>query len=169
MCRSADVLVRRLEARDLETLNRELPVWNAGEYARRLEAQSRGGLEQAIAWIDDAPVGRGMALFPGHEEYSISAVREGCAEGRDVFVRPERRRMGVARSIMTSLEAAAGERGFPIGLSVSTSEDAEPARALYASLGYRPAHGPYVTSTFLDGDEGPIPVFAVLTYLVKPR
>jgi GNAT superfamily N-acetyltransferase len=119
--------------------------------------------------IDGSPVGRGMVLFPGHEEYSISALRERCAEGRDVFVRPERRRTGVARSIMTFLEAAARERGLPIGLSVSVSEGAAPARALYASLGYRQAHGPYVTSTNLDGDDGPIAVFAVLVYLLKPQ
>jgi GNAT superfamily N-acetyltransferase len=110
-----------------------------------------------------------MVLFPAHEGYSISAVRERCAEVRDVFVRPERRRTGVARSIMTSLEAAAGERGLSIGLSVSVSEDAAPARALYTSLGYRQAHGPYVTSTNLDGDDGPISVSAVLVYLIKPR
>lgn len=110
-----------------------------------------------------------MVLFPAHEEYSISSLRERCAEGRDVFVRPDRRRTGAARSIMTSLEAAAGDRGLPIGLSVSVSEDAAPARALYASLGYRQAHGPYVTSTDLAGDDGPIAVYAVLVYLVKRR
>jgi GNAT superfamily N-acetyltransferase len=149
-------------------LRRALPVWSSTEYARRLEAQRRGELVQVIAWEGAEPVGRGMVLFPGHEEYSISAAREGCAEVRDVFVEPARRRRGAARAIMRELEAAALAAGRGrIGLSVSLDEAAAPARALYSSLGYRHAHGPYVTSTNLDGDDGPISVGAVLVYLVR--
>jgi GNAT superfamily N-acetyltransferase len=109
-----------------------------------------------------------MVLFADHEEYSASAAREGCAEVRDVFVAPDRRRAGVATAIMAALEAATRERGMPVGLSVSTSEEGAPARALYASLGYRHAHGPFVTSARLEGDREPIAVSAVVTYLVKP-
>jgi GNAT superfamily N-acetyltransferase len=109
-----------------------------------------------------------MVLFPEHEEYSTSAARERCAEVRDVFVEPSRRRLGVARELMRALEGAAVEAGQTrVGLSVSLDEAAAPARALYASLGYHHAHGPYVTSTNLDGDDGPIPVGGVLTYLVR--
>jgi GNAT superfamily N-acetyltransferase len=143
-------------------------VWSSTEYERRLGAERRGELVQAIAWDDAEPVGRGMVLFPEHEEYSTSAARERCAEVRDVFVEPSQRRRGVARAIMRALEAAALEAGQArIGLSVSLDDGAAPARALYASLGYRHAHGPYVTSTNLDGDEGPIPVGAVMIYLVR--
>ena len=53
-----------------------------------------------IAWDGEVPLGRGMILFPEHDEYSTSATREGCAEVRDVFVLPERRRSGVATAIM---------------------------------------------------------------------
>ena len=114
------------------------------------------------------PVGRGMVLFPAHEEYSISAGREGCAEVRDVFVLAEHRRRGVARMIMAALEAAALEAGMlRVGLTVSLDGEAAPARALYGRLGYRHAHGPFVTSTNLTGDDGPIPVGAVLDYLVR--
>jgi GNAT superfamily N-acetyltransferase len=109
-----------------------------------------------------------MVLFPAHEEHAISARRERCAEVRDVFVLEGRRRRGVARSVMTALEAAAREAGHHrIGLSVSLDDEAVPARALYSSLGYRPAHGPYVTSSNLAGDDGPIRVWAILRYLVK--
>ena len=123
---------------------------------------------QAIAWEGEVPVGRGMVLFPEHEEYSVSATREGCAEVRDVFVVPRRRRSGVARALMRSLEDAARANGWSrIGLAVATSSDAEPARRLYEALGYRFAHGPFISSTTLAGDDGPLPVGSAMTYLVR--
>jgi GNAT superfamily N-acetyltransferase len=153
---------------DLEALNGRLPVWNAQEYALRLQAQDREQLVEAIAWFGDVPAGRGMVLFPEHEELSTSAVREGCAEVRDVFVVRPRRRLGVATELMAVLEEAVRDRGLPrIGLSVSLDDDAAPARALYERLGYSFAHGPFVSSTTLLHDEGPVPVGAVMTYLVK--
>jgi GNAT superfamily N-acetyltransferase len=123
---------------------------------------------QLIVWEDDRPVGRGMVLFPEHEEWSVSAEREGCAEVRDVFVVPGRRRMGIARGIMAGLEDATRAAGLHrVGLSVALEADAAPARALYDVLGYRQAHGPFVSSTNLAGDDGPIAVGAVVIYLVK--
>ena len=143
-------------------------MWSAGEYARRLRAQSRGQMVQAIGWLADHPVGRGMVLFPEHEEFSASAVREGCAEVRDVFVLRQRRRLGFATALMAELEEATKEQGMGrIGLAVAVDEEGEAARALYERLGYRHAHGPFVSSTLLTGDDGPIPVSAVLTYLVR--
>lgn len=167
MCPSPDVQVRRLAERDLGALERELPLWNAVEYRRRLAAQGRGELVQVVAWSGDVPVGRGTLLFPAHEEYSTSADRERCAEVRDVFVHPDRRRRGVARAVMAALEASARERGMRVGLSVALAEGSAPARALYDALGYVHAHGPFVSSTNLDGDDGPFPVGAVMTYLVR--
>lgn len=162
------VQVRALTAFDLPALHRDLPVWSALEYDRRLHAQGRAQLVQAVAWIDEAPVGRGMILFPEHEEFSDSAVREGCAEVRDVFVVPAYRRRGIARALMEELEAAARAQAFRrIGLAVGIDEDAVPARALYEALGYRHAHGPFVSGATLMGDDGPEPVGAVVTYLVK--
>ena len=162
------ILVRRLEEADLETLNGAFPVWNGSEYARRLQAQRRLQMVQAIAWEGEVSIGRGMVLFPEHEEYSDSARREGCAEVRDVKVLEPRRRRGAAAAIMQVLEDAAREQAFRrIGLSVGLDEDAVPARALYERLGYRHAHGPYLMSTNLDGDDGPFPVGAVLDYLVR--
>ena len=61
-----------------------------------LTAQVRDQLVQVIAWFGEVPGGRGMVLFPEHDEFSASAVREGCAEVRDVFVARPRRRLGVA-------------------------------------------------------------------------
>ena len=51
---------------------------------------------------------------------------------------------------------------------MALSADDAPARALYATLGYGFAHGPYITSTDLIDDRGrPIHVGAVMTYLTK--
>ena len=160
--------VRRIEAGDIDALNRRLGLWNAEEYARRLTAQDRDQLVQEVAWFDRVPGGRGMVLFPEHEEYSTSAVREDCAEVRDVFVARPRRRLGVATELMEMLEDAARAHGFGrVGLSVGLDGEAAPARALYEGLGYRHAHGPFVSSTNLIGDEGPVAVGAVMDYLVK--
>jgi GNAT superfamily N-acetyltransferase len=162
------VEVRRIAAGDVDTLNRRLSLWNAREYAKRVVAQERLQLVQEIAWFGDVPAGRGMVLFPEHEEFSTSAVREGCAEVRDVFVARPRRRLGVATAMMGALEDAVREQGLPrVGLSVGLDDEAEPARALYEHLGYRHAHGPFVSSTNLVGDEGPVAVGAVMDYLIK--
>ena len=123
---------------------------------------------QAVAWDGDVPVGRGMVLFPEHDGFSASAVREGCAEVRDVFVAPGHRNRGIATATMAVLEDAAREHGIVrIGLSVGMDDAALPARLLYQRLGYSHAHGPYLTSATLLGEDGPIPVGAVLNYLVK--
>lgn len=145
-----------------------LPVWSRAEYGRRLPAQERGEMVQAVAWIGDTPAGRGMVLFPNHGEYSVSAAREHCAEVRDVFVSKAYRRKGVARKIMAALETAGRDAALGrIGLAVGTDDAAAPARALYETLGYRFAHGPFINGARLDGADGPIPVAAVLTYLVR--
>ncbi len=122
-----------------------------------------------VAWKDDRPVGKAMVLFPGHEEYSESAEREGCGEIRDVAVAPEARRLGVATAMIDLLEAATRERGITrIGLCVALADDDAAARGLYAKLGYTVAHGPFITSTDLYADDGgPIPVGAVMSYMTK--
>ena len=142
-------------------------MWNAQEYAQRLQAQDRGQLVEAIAWFGDVPGGRGMVLFPEHEELSTSAVREGCAEVRDVFVTRPRRRLGVATALMAVLEEAVRDRGLEDRTLGLARRRRRPARALYERLGYAHAHGPFVSSTDLIGDDGPIAVGAVMNYLVK--
>ncbi len=162
------VEVRALARADLDVLRHDLPSWSSEQYPRRLEAQDRGEMVQVFAWDGAEPVGRGMVLFAEHEEYSGSAVREGCTEVRDVFVTPDHRRRGAASAIMAALEDVSREKGWRrIGLDVSLDDDDAPARALYDALGYRHAHGPFVSSATLDADDGPMHVYAVLDYLVK--
>ena len=155
----AGIDIRRLKAEELDALQAAIPAWNSTEYARRLGAQDRGELVQVVAWAGAAPVGKGMVLFPGHEEYSTSAAREGCAEVRDVGVVESARRRGVATALIGAMEDAVRERGMDrIGLTVAQGEEDAPARALYDKLGYGFAHGPFITSTDLWDDRGsPIP------------
>lgn len=162
--------VRMLAPDDLGVLNERLPVWNRMEYAKRLAAQQRGELVQMIAWIAAEPAGRGMVLFPGHAEHSPSAERGRCAEVRDVFVPEPHRRKGVASALMNALEDAARQRGHDrVGLSFGLDDQAASARSLYDALGYTRAHGPFSSSTTLEGDDGPMPVGAVLLlYITKP-
>lgn len=146
-----------------------MPAWNSTEYPRRLAAQGRGELVQVVAWTDERPIGKAMVLFPGHDEFSVSAEREECGEIRDVAVAPEARRLGVATAMIAMLEGAVLERGLTrIGLSVALTDDDAPARDLYAKLGYTVAHGPFITSANLYDDDGrPIHVGAVMAYLTK--
>ncbi len=121
-----------------------------------------------VAWDGEKPVGKGHVLFPGHEQWSISALRWKCAEARDVFVAPEHRRRGVAAAVMDALEGAVREWGLSrIGLAVAQDEEAAPARALYERLGYAFAHGPFIGSTTLLTDGGPRSVGGVFAYLTK--
>ena len=147
-----------------------MPAWNSTEYARRLAAQGRDELVQVVAWHADGPVGKAMVMFPGYDEYSVSAEREVCGEIRDVEVEPHVRRIGVATAMIAALETAVRERGLSrIGLSVALAAQDAPARDLYAKLGYAFAHGPFISSTNLFDDDGkPIPVGAVMSYLTKP-
>lgn len=160
--------VRRLASGDLDAMNRQLPSWWSGEYGRRLDAQRRGELAMVVAWEGDRPIGRAMVLFPEHEEYSESAAREGCAEIRDVGVAEDHRRRGIGTAMLRALERIAYDRGSErIGLSVTTEE--QPARGLYAKLGYHRAHGPFLISARLDTDDGVgLPVGAdPVVYLTK--
>ncbi|MGZ6545896.1 MAG: GNAT family N-acetyltransferase, partial [Actinomycetota bacterium] len=120
--------VRRLRAEELEMLQRAIPAWNVTEYAKRLAAQDRGELVQFVAWEGERPIGKAMVLFDRHEELSISARREGCAEIRDVGVVEGARRRGVATALIVAMEAAVRDRGMErIGLSVAGGEDDAPA------------------------------------------
>ena len=161
--------VRRLRENELPALQASIPAWNSREYAKRLAAQGRGELVQVVAWDGIRPVGKAMVLFPGYEEYSASAERERCAEMRDVGVAEDVRRRGVGTALVGALEDAARANGMSrIGMSAASDDDAGPGELLYEKLGYRRAHGPFITSTNLWADDGsPIPVGAVMTYLVK--
>ena len=166
---TAPAEVRRLERADLEALNATMPSWNAGEYARRLAEQDRSLAVQLVAWIDGVAVGAGMLVLPGNQEWSESAFRETCHEIRDLSVTAAWQRRGIGRSLIASLEDEARSTGAArIGLSVGLDADYGAARSLYERLGYRFAHGPFVSAAGLERDDGTtLPVAGVCEFRVK--
>ena len=161
--------VRRLRPEELDAFQAGMPAWNAHEYARRLAFQRRGLAVQLVAWAGDDAVGKAMVVFPGHEEWSPSAFREGCPEIRDLEVSGASSRRGIGSSLVAAAEAEARSSGFDrIGLAVGLEPSYEAARSLYERFGYRTAHGPFVAAARLEDDEGrPVPVAGVCMYLVK--
>lgn len=65
----------------------------------------------------------------------------GYGEVKRLFVRPEGRGLGLARTLMAALEAEARRRGLAEVL-LETGDRLRPAVTLYESLGYR-ARGPF--------------------------
>ncbi|GAA2685389.1 GNAT family N-acetyltransferase [Actinoplanes palleronii] len=59
---------------------------------------------------------------------------------RDLYVRPDRRRGGTARALLNHVVGQARAAGA-IRVSLQTEPDNVPARALYASAGFRPVEG----------------------------
>jgi GNAT superfamily N-acetyltransferase len=60
-----------------------------------------------------------------------------AVEVKRMFVRPEFRRRGLARAILTRLEEAAAARGYRT-IRLETGDGQPEAIALYSSAGYRP-------------------------------
>ena len=79
-----------------------------------------------VAYRDGVPVGCA----------GLVVAEPGTGELTKVYVRPEARRSGIARQLLTAVEAAARERGLT-RLRLDTRADLEEARALYATAGYR--------------------------------
>jgi GNAT superfamily N-acetyltransferase len=161
--------VRRLTPADLPSFQAGMPSWNAREYAKRLAFQERGLAVQLVAWMDGRPVGRSMLVLPGHPEWTVSDLRERCPEIRDLAVAEgwQRRGIGSALAEATVDEARAG--GFDrVGLTVGLEESYVAAQRMYERLGFVPAHGPFISSTRLESEDGSwFAVAGVMRYLVK--
>ena len=166
---ASDVVVGRLHRGELEAFQAGMPAWNAHEYEERLALQDRGLTVQLVAWIGDDPVGKAMVVFPGNPEWSESAYRESCPEIRDLAVDEGWVRRGIGTALVAASEQAARAAGFDrIGLGVGLEGSYAAARSLYERLGYRSAHGPFVSAALLDRDDGSsFPVAGVCIYLVK--
>jgi GNAT superfamily N-acetyltransferase len=108
-----------------------------------------------------------MVLFPEHDEFSTSAVREGCAEVRDVFVARPRRRLGVATALMRTLEDASPSAAWPAwGCRCRSTRGGARTRALRAARVRARARSVRVEHGSAR-DDGPVAVGAVMDYLVK--
>ena len=140
--------VRPLTETDVERIGDRLPL-------NRLD----GHQTYLVAWEGDDPV--------GHAHIAWTHTEVGVPEVQDVFVRPDRRRAGVATGLTSAAEHAAAERGYErISLSYGIANDA--ARRLYEGLGYRHAglEPRRVKGTVVLRGE-PVEVDDTLIYLVK--
>ena len=163
------IVVRRLRRDELAAFQAGLPAWNAHEYTGRLAFQERKLAVQLVAWAGDEAVGKAMVVFPGHVEWSESGFRETCPEIRDLAVHDAWTRRGIGTALVRAAEDEVVAAGYDrIGLGTGLEPSYAPARAMYARLGYRTAHGPFVSSARLEDDEGrALPVAGVCVYLVK--
>jgi GNAT superfamily N-acetyltransferase len=140
--------VRELTDSDVERIGDRLPLHRLGGHQTYL-----------VAWEGDDPV--------GHAHIAWTHGELGVPEIQDVFVRPDRRRAGVATGLTSAAERVAAERGYErISLSYGIANDA--ARRLYEGLGYRHAglEPRRVKGTVLMRGE-PVEVDDTLIYLVK--
>jgi GNAT superfamily N-acetyltransferase len=162
-------VIRRLRREDLAPFQAGMPAWNGREYANRLAFQERGLAAQLVAWAGEDAVGKAMVVFPGHVEWSESAFRERCPEIRDLAVSEAWTRRGIGTALVRAAEDEVRAAGFDrIGLGTGLEPSYGAARAMYERLGYRTAHGPYITAARLEDDEGrALPVAGVCVYLVK--
>ena len=93
------------------------------------------GLIFLIASLDGRPVGCG----------AVRGLEPGVGEVKRMFVRPECRGRGIARALLSALEAGARSAGYTL-LRLETGTEQPEAVGLYQSAGYRPAapYGEYV-------------------------
>jgi GNAT superfamily N-acetyltransferase len=88
-----------------------------------------------------------VVAYEGGEAVGCGAIKEyvsGVAEIKRMFVRPERRGRGIARSILSELETWAGELGF-LECILETGLKQPEAIELYRKSGYEtiPNYGQY--------------------------
>lgn len=90
-----------------------------------------------VAWLDDEPVGCG----------GVRRHEPGIGEIKRMYVRPDARRKGIARAVLTGVEEHARAFGYT-RLILETGTQQPEAIALYESHGYQPIdpYGHYKSS-----------------------
>jgi GNAT superfamily N-acetyltransferase len=145
-------VIRELTEDDVALADEHLPL-------SRLDTWRAGGSTYLVAWDDAVPV--------AHAHLAWTETELGVPELQDVYVVPERRREGHAAALTRAAERLAADGGHD-RLSLSVGVGNEPARRLYAKLGYGDAGLPprRVRGTILLRGE-PFDVDDTLLYLVK--
>jgi ribosomal protein S18 acetylase RimI-like enzyme len=144
----AQIAVTISTPRDLADLVRFFRAMAAAEApddpaaADRGEAHLRRSLESwdflrsgtcplLLARVDGEPAGNLLAV-----RIPKTDARVGFLYVDELYVLPAYRRLGVARALLTRLQALAGELGLA-GVRLLVHPDNEPARDLYRSCGFR--------------------------------
>jgi GNAT superfamily N-acetyltransferase len=140
--------IRELTPEEVERVDARLPLSRLDHLQTYL-----------VAWIDGDPV--------GHAHVAWNGTETGVPEVQDVFVLAERRRQGVASELMAHVERAAAARGHR-RISIGHGEENEPARRLYARLGYRDAGlEPERVHGTIEIRGRPVEIDDTIVYLVK--
>ena len=116
-------MIRELTAADLTLVDEHLPL-------NRLDTWRTAGTTYLVAWDGATPV--------AHAHIAWAATELDVPEVQDVYVAPDRRREGFAAALTGAAERLAVARGHG-RLSLSVGIGNEPARRLYAKLGYADA------------------------------
>ena len=109
-------------------------VWARAENRRYLEGWGRAGDVAVLAEDGDRPLGAAWCRLFTTTSHGYGFVAEGVPE-LTVAVEPERRGQGIGTTLLQALAVEATAVGFP-SLSLSVEND-NPAKRLYARLGYR--------------------------------
>ena len=150
-----------------------VPGGDAGVERRRVRGapgvQDRGLAVQVVAWEGEIGGRRGDGRVPGPREWSVSALREGCAELRDVGVAEDRQRRGIGRRLIAASEEAARAarvRSHRARRSGSTTRTRRRAGLYELGIHVR-ARAVRAGRALADDDGARIPVAGVCVYLVK--
>lgn len=116
--------VSELTPAEVELVDRHLPL-------SRLDQHAREQSTYLVAWENGLPI--------GHAHIAWGGTHLRLPEIQDVFVLPDKRRLGIATQLTHAAENEARARGWArISLSVS-QEGNSAARRLYEKLGYADA------------------------------
>src|SRR5262245_13619065 len=127
---SSDPAVNELcVAQQAELAGRDLDAFNATP--KKLDPR----IAFVVAYSDDTAVGCA----------GLQPLEPGVGELKRMYVRPDHRRNGLARLLLTEIERMAGERGITV-LRLETGRDFHDVVALYTSSGFYeiPRFGGYV-------------------------
>ena len=134
------------EARDaagvsdlFERVNRELaPLPMAGDFERYIALARREGIDRLPAYY----AGAGCGFWIGEDArgtllgtYGLEPAGEDAVELRRMYVAPEARRRGIARTLLADAQERGRACGFP-RMVLSTSEVQVAALALYREAGF---------------------------------
>ena len=139
------IVVRPLDASDVDAVIADIPARAPAMHRRRLLQQERGEAVWFIAWLEGRAIGFvGVGM---HNDRDVDEMLEarGYALVEDLFVEEAYRRRGAARALMEALERVARAERMPgVILDTGVDEYFAAARALYTSLGYQDQSGVYL-------------------------
>lgn len=124
---------RQLTPSDVPTLKAFFPEPASISHAKRIRIQSPTGRSFHGLFVDDELVAAGQIKRPTEPDEKTKLFRypELCS----VFVRPEYRGKGYAKTIMNGLECIAASEGYAYVCLIANDAN-RPAKRLYSALGY---------------------------------